>query len=174
MFFLVQFVCFNDIFSVSPPPFPVQLNPLQFFPPSVLQLLFSGVHWWILFLLLFSLCNHSCLRFVPEFSLGTALWQCQPKQTLCGSWLEMMKVSSFWASFFSSPELKAQVSFSDRLLSVIHLSICKLFTISFYSQESLGQFQPKLAQIILGWRGFNFFLNKGPCPFPRGGGGGKK
>jgi hypothetical protein len=25
---------------------------------------------------------------------------------------------------FSSPELKAQVSYSDRLLSVVHLSVC--------------------------------------------------
>ena len=55
-------------------------------------------------------------------------------------------------SFYSSPELKAQVSFSDhvvRRLSV-RLSVCKLFTFSSSSPEPLGQFQPNLAQSILG------------------------
>ena len=51
--------------------------------------------------------------------------------------------------FFCSPELKAQVSFPDRLLSVVSPSICILFIIS-SSQESQGQFQPNLAQIIFG------------------------
>ena len=63
---------------------------------------------------------------------------------------------------FSSPELKAQVSFSDHLssgvcLSVrpsvrpsVCLSVCKLFTFSSSSPEPLGQFQPNLAQSILG------------------------
>ena len=56
--------------------------------------------------------------------------------------------------FFSSPELKAQVSFSDHLcpssvcpsvcLSVCP-SVCKLFTFSSSSPESLGQFQSNLA-----------------------------
>ena len=48
----------------------------------------------------------------------------------------------------SSPELKAQVSFSDRLSSVVCLSVrpsvrpsvCKLFLLSTSSQEPLGQF----------------------------------
>ena len=69
---------------------------------------------------------------------------------------------------FSSPELKAQVSFSDHLSSVICLSVClhvrpsvcKLFTFSSSSPESLGQFQPNLAQSILGWRGFKFLQMK--------------
>ena len=60
--------------------------------------------------------------------------------------------------FFSSPELKAQVSFSDCLLSVVRPSVrlfvcpsvCKLFTFSSSSQEPLCQFQPNLAQSILG------------------------
>ena len=51
---------------------------------------------------------------------------------------------------FSSPELKAQVSFSDHLSSV-----SKLLTFSSSSQEPLGQFQLNLAQ-------------RGPSPFPRG------
>ena len=55
-----------------------------------------------------------------------------------------------WAcSLFSSPELKAQVSFSDHLLSVVCLSVCpsvrpsvcKIFTFS-SSPEPLDQFQP--------------------------------
>ena len=54
---------------------------------------------------------------------------------------------------FSSPELKAQVSFSDHLSSVVclsvRLSVCKLFTFS-SSQVPQGQFQPNLAQSILG------------------------
>ena len=33
-------------------------------------------------------------------------------------------------------------------------SVCKLFTFSSSSPEPLGQFQPNLAQSILGWRGF--------------------
>ena len=48
--------------------------------------------------------------------------------------------------FFCSPELKTQVSFPDRLLSVVPPSICKLFIIS--SQELQSQFQP--AQSIFG------------------------
>ena len=51
---------------------------------------------------------------------------------------------------FSSPELKAQVSFSDRLSSVVCPSVCKLFLFSTSSPEPLGQFQPNLAQSILG------------------------
>ena len=68
-------------------------------------------------------------------------------------------VSQSVSPVFSSPELKAQVSFliafrpaSVRLsvrLSVC-LSVCKLFLFSTSSQEPLGQFQPNLAQSILG------------------------
>ena len=57
---------------------------------------------------------------------------------------------------FSSPEPKAQVRFSDHNLSVVSLHChcwrrCrKLFTFSSSSPEPLGQFQPNLAQSILG------------------------
>ena len=57
---------------------------------------------------------------------------------------------------FSSPELKAQVSFkahvsfSDRLLSVVCPSVCKHFFTFSSSPELLGQFQPNLVQSILG------------------------
>ena len=70
---------------------------------------------------------------------------------------------------FSSPELKAQVSFSDRLSSVVCLSVClsvcKLFLFSTSSPEPLGQFQPNLAQSILGWRGIKFVQMKAPAFF---------
>ena len=70
--------------------------------------------------------------------------------------------------FFSSPELKAQVSFSCSLLS-IGLSVCKLFTFSSSSQEPLGQFQPNL----IGTKhpcvkGIQVCSNDEPKPFPRG------
>ena len=75
---------------------------------------------------------------------------------------------------FSSPELKAQVSFSDHLSSVcpsvclsVCLSVCKLFTFSTSSPEPLGQFQPNLAQSILGWRRFKFLEMNGPAIFQR-------
>ena len=45
------------------------------------------------------------------------------------------------------------------------LSVCKLFTFSSSSSEPLGQFQPNLAQSILGWRGFKFVQMKGPALF---------
>ena len=36
------------------------------------------------------------------------------------------------------------------------------------SSEHLGQFQPNLAQSILGWREFKIVLMKGSALFPRG------
>ena len=62
---------------------------------------------------------------------------------------------------FSSPELKDQVSFSDQNLFIVCRRCRKLFTFSSSSQEPLGQFQPNLAQSILGWRGFKFVQMKG-------------
>jgi hypothetical protein len=66
-----------------------------------------------------------------------------------------------FSALFSSPELKAQVSFSDRFLSVVRLSVCrlasvvcKLFTFLTSSPEPLDQFWPNLAQSILRFRGF--------------------
>ena len=56
----------------------------------------------------------------------------------------------------SKMTLKAQVSFSDQNLSVLQRSLCclwrcrKLFTFSPSSPEPLSQFQPNLAQSILG------------------------
>ena len=53
---------------------------------------------------------------------------------------------------FSSPEPKAQVSFSDQNFSVVRRRrrCRKLFTFSSSSPDPLSQFQPNLAQSILG------------------------
>ena len=58
----------------------------------------------------------------------------------------------FSLQLFSSPEPKAQLSFSNWNLSVVwRCSSChKLFTFSSSSPEPLGQFQPNLSQTFLG------------------------
>ena len=73
---------------------------------------------------------------------------------------------------FSSPELKAQVSYSDHpsvvFLSVclsVRPSVCNLFTFSSSSPDPLGHFQPNLAQSILGSRGIQVVQMKGPAHF---------
>ena len=78
---------------------------------------------------------------------------------------------------FSSPEPKAQVSFSDQNLSIV--SRCrrcrsrrcwccrKLFTFSSSSSEPLGQFQPTWHKASLG-KGAQVCSNERPSPFPRG------
>ena len=70
--------------------------------------------------------------------------------------------------FLCSPEPKA---FLIKIYPLSSLSLChccrrrcrKLFTFLSSSPEPLGQFQPNLAQSILGWRGFTFFQIKGPA-----------
>ena len=61
------------------------------------------------------------------------------------------------------------MSLSDQSLSVVRrhrcCRCCKLFTFSSSSPEPLGQLQPNLAQIILGWRGFKFIQMKGSALF---------
>ena len=71
-------------------------------------------------------------------------------------------------SVISSSEPKAQVSFSDQNMSIV--CCCpwhchKLFTFPSSSPEPMGQFQPNLAQSILGWRGFKFVYMKGSALF---------
>ena len=64
---------------------------------------------------------------------------------------------------FSSSERKAQMCFSDQHLSVVRRCQChKLFTFSSSSLEPLDQFQPNLAQSILGWRELKFVQMKSP------------
>ena len=66
--------------------------------------------------------------------------------------------------FFSSPELKAQVSFSDRLSSVrlsVNFSYFRLLLKNHWANFE----QPNLAQCILWWRGFKFVQMKGPVYF---------
>ena len=71
----------------------------------------------------------------------------------------------------SSPDPKAQVSYSDQNLSAVRRCrrprCCrrrKLFTFS-SSPEPLGQCQPNLARGILGHRGFKFVQMKGHALF---------
>ena len=81
-------------------------------------------------------------------------------------WFQFILILIEWfCFFFSSPEPKAQVSFSDRLLSVVHLYVYKLLTISSSSPEPLGRFNQNLAQCILGWKGFNYLQRKGHALF---------
>ena len=71
---------------------------------------------------------------------------------------------------FCSPELKAQVSFSDCLLFVIRLSVCLwTFPIFVFFSRSTGPISikdgtkhPSVKEVQ-----FFFFPNEGPCPFPR-------
>ena len=63
--------------------------------------------------------------------------------------------------FFSSRELKSQVSSSDHLSSIcpsVCLSVCLSICLS--SRKPLSLFQPNLAQSILGWSRFNFVQMK--------------
>ena len=63
---------------------------------------------------------------------------------------------------FSSPQLKASVSFSDRLLSVVCPSLCKLFTFSSCFTEPHYQFQSNLHKKI------QDCSNEASRPFPLG------
>lgn len=71
------------------------------------------------------------------------------------------KRSSFFSACFSSPELRARVSFSDNFLSDVRLSVCqfafKHFTFSISSSEPLSRFQP-FTWSILRWREFKFVM----------------
>ena len=75
-------------------------------------------------------------------------------------------------TLFSSPELKAQISFSDPLLSVICLSVCpsvcKLFTFSSSSQETTRPISTKLGTKHPWVLGIQVCSNEGPSPFLNG------
>jgi hypothetical protein len=88
--------------------------------------------------------------------------------------LSFLNSLACWYFFFSSTDLKAQVSYFYHLLSVVrlsvHLCVCKHFLLSvhlcvnfyiFDFSEPQDQFVPDLAQIILWGRGFKFIQMKG-------------
>ena len=56
-------------------------------------------------------------------------------------------VQAFIMQFFSSPEPKVQVNYCYHLASVV----CKLFTFQASSPKPLGQLEPNLAGMFLGW-----------------------
>ena len=93
-------------------------------------------------------------------------WVCQ-----YWAWFGFYIVLCVLWCFFSSPEPKAQVSFSDKSFSVVRRRCCcrhcchKLFTFSSSSPEPLDQFQPNLAQNILGWGGYKFVQIKASALF---------
>jgi hypothetical protein len=66
---------------------------------------------------------------------------------------------------FSTPELKTQVSFSDRLLSVIRLSV-KTYIFNF--SRTTGPILTTLSTNYLCGKGIQVCSNEGERPFPRG------
>jgi hypothetical protein len=77
-----------------------------------------------------------------------------------------------WEIFvlFSSSELKAQVSYSDRLLSVVCLSVC--LSVNFYIFDfffrTAGPILTKLGTNHPLGKGIQVYSNEGDCPSPRG------
>jgi hypothetical protein len=77
-------------------------------------------------------------------------------------------------SFFSSPELNAQVSFSDRLLSVVSLSVCpsvypsvNFYIFDFFSRTT-GPILTKLGTNHPWVEGIQVCSNEGDCSSPMG------
>jgi hypothetical protein len=76
---------------------------------------------------------------------------------------------------FSSPELKAKVNYSDRLLSVVRLSVClsvcpsvcKLLHFRLLLQNHWANFNQTWHKSFLG-EGIQVCSNEGDCPSPRG------
>jgi hypothetical protein len=71
---------------------------------------------------------------------------------------------------FSSPELKAQVSYSDRLLSIVRLSVrlsVNFYIFDFFSRTS-GPILTKLGTNHPWGEGIQVCTNEGDCPSPRG------
>jgi hypothetical protein len=67
---------------------------------------------------------------------------------------------------FSSPELKAQVSYSDRLLSVVRLSV-NFYIFDFFSRTA-GPILTKLGINHPWGEGVQICSNEGDCPSRRG------
>ena len=70
---------------------------------------------------------------------------------------------------FSSPELKAQVSFSDHFLSIVCLPVCLLtFHIFIFFSRTTGPMSTKLGTRHPWVKRIQVCSNEGPHPFPRG------
>jgi hypothetical protein len=69
-------------------------------------------------------------------------------------------------TIFSSPELKAQVSFYDRLLSVVRLSV-NFYIFDFFSRTT-EPILTRLGTIHLWGEGIQVCSNEGDCSSPRG------
>ena len=77
---------------------------------------------------------------------------------------------SILESIFSSPELKAQVSYSDHLLSVVCLSVClsvNFYIFDFFSR-TVGPILTRLGTNHSLGEGIQVCSNEGDCPSPRG------
>jgi hypothetical protein len=77
---------------------------------------------------------------------------------------------SIWNFIFSSPELKAQVSYSDRLLSVIRPSVCLSvnFNIFDFFSRTYGPILTRLGTNHPWGEGIQVCSNKGDRLSPRG------
>ena len=103
----------------------------------------------------------------PVYAIDTADTETHFKR--CGN--DSIEWLNHIVSIFSSPEPKAQVSFSDQNLSVVLCCCCrrcrcccrKLFTF----HRTTGPVSTKFAQSIPGWRWFSLFKWRAP-PFSKG------
>jgi hypothetical protein len=80
-----------------------------------------------------------------------------------------MNVLFFYGCVFSSPELKAQVSFSDRLLSVVLLSV--RLSVNFYIfnfSRTTGPILTRLGTNHPWVKGIQVCTKEGDSPSPRG------
>ena len=77
-----------------------------------------------------------------------------------------VKVAQF-LGVISSPEPKAQVSFSDHNLFVVRRRCCKLFTFLFFFSRTTEPISTKLGTNHPLVKGFEICSNDGLCPFPR-------
>ena len=91
---------------------------------------------------------------------GNYYWNCQIKD--CKTALPVERILIYPGYIFVFSWSSTLVRFLDCLSSfVCPICLCKLFTFSSSSLEPLHQFQPNLAQSILGWIRFNFLKIKG-------------
>ena len=86
----------------------------------------------------------------------------------------ILHTNAHFLFFFSSPELKAQVSFSDHLSSVVCPSVCLSVCLSvnfshfhLLLQNHWANFNQTWPKASLG-EGIQVCSNEGPRPFPRG------